>query len=108
MTTYRVLVSEHARRAIEEQIAYIAHQKQSPLAAGRLLGEIDRAIDTLSYFPHRCPRAPEDKLVDYTVRMHVVKKSYLLLFRVDDVGHAVTVIAFRHGRRLPFEELPDA
>jgi len=99
MTTYRVLVSENA---------YIAHQKQAPLAAGRLLGEIDRAIDTLSYFPHRCPRAPEDKLVDYTVRMHVVKKSYLLLSRVDNVGHTVTVIAFRHGRRLPFQELPDA
>jgi hypothetical protein len=29
--------------------------------------------------PHRCPRAPEGRLVEYTVRMHIVKKMYLLL-----------------------------
>lgn len=107
MTTYQVLVTERARAAIEEQIAYIVHQKQAPLAAGRLLGEIDRAIDTLSFLPHRCPRAPENRLVSYTVRMHIVKKTFLVLFRIDDRQRTVTVIAFRHGRQLPLDDLPE-
>lgn len=108
MTTYQVLVTDRARAAIEEQIAYIADEKQAPLAAGRLLGDIDRAIDTLSFLPHRCPRAPENRLVNYTVRMHIVRKMYLLLFRIDDRQRTVTVIAFRHGRQLPLGDLPEA
>ncbi len=79
MTTYEALVTDRARAAVEEQIAYIATQKQAPLAAGRLLGEIDRAIDTLSNLPHRCPRAPEDRLVAYTVRMHIVEEVSVTL-----------------------------
>lgn len=106
MTAFRVLVTDRALAAIDEQVAYVARERQAPLAESRLLGEIDRAIDTLRYFPHRCPRAPEDRLVEYDVRVRIVKKSYLLLFWIDEQRRAVTVVAFRHGRRSMLEDLP--
>ena len=62
--TYSVEVTATAERAIAEQIAYIANEQQEPLNASRVLGAIDEAIDSLSFLPHRCGKAPEDKQVD--------------------------------------------
>jgi toxin ParE1/3/4 len=98
--TYRVDVTENAKAAINDFISYIAHTKQEPVNAGRVLDAIWAAIPTLETMPHRCPKAPEDAHCDYTVRMLIVKKSLLVLYRVDDDAQVVTVVGFRHGSRL--------
>jgi len=98
--TYHVDVTENAKAAINQFVAYIAHTRQEPSNANRVLDAIWKAIDTLETMPHRCPKAPEDAHVDYTVRMLIVKKTLLLLFRVDDAAQVVTVVGFRYGSRL--------
>jgi len=103
MKKYRVRFTVRARRAIDEYVDYIAFEKQEPINAGRLLGAIDGAIDTLENMPHRCPQAPESATVDYTIRMLIVKKTLLILYRVDDLSRQVTVIGFRHGSHPPFQ-----
>jgi len=106
--TYRVNVTDNAKAAINEFISYIAHTKQEPVNAGRVLDAIWAAIPTLETMPHRCPKAPEDVHFDFTVRMLVIKKTLLLLYRVDDAKRVVHVFGFRHGTTLPrADRLPD-
>jgi plasmid stabilization system protein ParE len=100
---YSVRFTARAKRAIDDYIDYIAHEKQGPINAGRVLGAIENAIDTLEAMPHRCPKAPEDAAVDYTVRMLIVKKTLIILYRIDKEAKLVTVIGFRHGRQTPVQ-----
>ena len=105
---YAVRVTRRAKDAIDRQVGYIAHDRQSPRNAGLLLGAIDDAVASLSSMPHRGAKAPEDAYVDYTVRMLVIKKSFLLLYRIDEQRRVVTVVGFRHGRRRPRpQDLPE-
>ncbi len=105
---YNVRFTSRARRAIDEYVDYIAHDKQEPISAGRVLGAIEKSIRTLEAMPHRCPKAPENAGVDYTVRMLIVKKTLVILYRIDDDAKQVTVIGFRHGHRQPRpDELPE-
>ena len=100
---FRVRVTDRAMRAIDDHVSYIAHEKQEPVNASRVLGAIERAIDTLETMPHRCPKAPEDAFVDDTIRMLIVKMTLLLLYRVDESAKEVTIIGFRHGSQSPLE-----
>jgi hypothetical protein len=99
--TYHVDVTDNAKAAINAYISYIARTKQEPINATLVLDAIWHAIPTLETMPHRCPKAPEDQHCDVTVRMLIVKKSLLLLYRVDDAKKIVTVFGFRHGRTQP-------
>ena len=98
---YKVIFTARARRAIDEYIEYIACEKQEPINAGRVLGAIDEAIDSLDSMPQRCPKAPEDAAVKFTIRMLLVKKTLVVLYRVDEEAEIVEVIGFRHGSQLP-------
>lgn len=98
---YEVRITARARQAIEEYIHYIAIKNQEPINAGRVLEAILAATSTLESMPERCPKAPEDEHVDYTVRMLIVKKTLILLFRIDEEAQVVTVIGFRHGSHSP-------
>ncbi len=99
--SYRVEVTDNAKSAINQFVGYIAHTRQDPVNATRVLDVIWKAIGSLETMPHRCPEAPENSDVEYTVRMLVVKKNLLLLYRVDDAARVVTVVGFRYGSRRP-------
>lgn len=104
---YRVDVSRLARDAIRENVRFIAIERQAPLNAERWLQRVWDAIDSLEYFPYRCPLAPENEHRPYEIRMRLIG-DYLLLFSVDEPAKVVHIIGFRHGARLPRpSELPD-
>ncbi|MEQ8848293.1 type II toxin-antitoxin system RelE/ParE family toxin [Botrimarina sp.] len=98
---YRVRVTLRAKAAIDEQIGYIANMRQSPTNALRVLEAIEQSIDSLATMPERGALAPEDAYVDYSVRMLIIMRVYLLLYRIDESGGTVVVVGFRHGSRLP-------
>ncbi len=101
---YRVCFTARAKRSIDEYIGYIAHDRQEPINAGRVLKAIhNKSIDTLETMPHRCPTAPENDGVEYTIRMLIIKKTLLILYRVDDVAKIVTMIGFRQGSKSPLQ-----
>jgi len=98
---YHVCFTARAKRSIDEYIGYIASDRQEPVNAGRVLQAIYQSIDTLETMPYRCPMAPENDEVQYTVRMLIVKKTLVVLYRVDEGAKIVTVIGFRHGAKSP-------
>lgn len=98
---YQVQFTSRSRRAIDEYVDYIARERQEPINAGRVLGAIEDAMVTLESMPNRCQKAPEDKSVSYTIRMLIVKKTLLLLYRVNEKPKVVTVIGFRRSSQSP-------
>ncbi len=69
---YRVILQDDAIQVIEKHARYIAEEAQAPLNALRLLEKILHSVNTLEYFPHRCPYAPENDSRDYVIRVLVV------------------------------------
>ncbi|OYP28467.1 type II toxin-antitoxin system RelE/ParE family toxin [Rhodopirellula sp. MGV] len=103
---YSVHVADGAVASIDAYIHYLAIEQCAPQAAERVLSRIWAAIDNLKMWPRRCPKAIEDQYRDYEIRMIVVA-SIVMLFRIDDDAQAVTIIACRHGRQRPREDLPE-
>ncbi len=93
---YRVVVSQEVFDRLEAFVDYIAIEQQAPLNAERWLRKAWQHIQTLKTFPNRCPKAPEDKQFDFTVRMLIVDRC-LFLYTVDEEKREVQVFGFRHG-----------
>lgn len=100
MTEYAVELTDAALTAITEHARYIAREGQAPMGAQRWLDKVWDAVDSLSRWPLRAPRAAEDAYVKLEVRQLLVG-SHLLLFAVDEALRTVWVVGLRHGHRLP-------
>jgi len=108
MKSYRVEISSEALAGVEQFLDYIAMSQQSPVNAERWWRKASKAVESLRYFPHRCPLAPENEFRDYEIRAQIVAPC-LFLFNIDDANDRVRVIGFRHGRQLPQrDKLPDS
>ncbi|MEN0109947.1 MAG: type II toxin-antitoxin system RelE/ParE family toxin [Planctomycetota bacterium] len=103
---YRVVVSPQAYAELDAYVEHIATKKQAPQAAERWLRRALAAVKTLATMPHRCPIAPEDafRVGSSTIRMLIVDRC-LFLYRVHEPTRTVRVLRFRHGSRLPFDEV---
>lgn len=102
--TYHVIVDSEAETAIEAYARYLAIDQQVPQAAANMLERIWDVIDSLEAFPHRCPLALENDVSPLEIRMLRIK-SVLLLYTVDEDNRQVSVLAFRHGRQEPIDNL---
>ena len=94
---YKVTVTAKAELAIADYIDYIANVRQEPINADKVWRAIWDKIPTLETMPHRCPEAPESEQVDYIVRALVIKKTIVVLYRVNETSKEVIVIGFRTG-----------
>lgn len=104
---YRVIITDGALADVEAFLDYLAVERSIPLTAERWWRKALGKIETLSTFPHRCPKAPENTLRDYTIRAMIVD-SHLFLYRIKEVEQVVEVFAFRHGAMLSQEgNLPE-
>jgi toxin ParE1/3/4 len=97
---YMVIISPTASAAIEDEVHYIAIDKQMPETAARWNDRVHKAIATLSFLPRRYEFAPENADRNYDIRRLIIG-NYLALFTIDEAKQAVHVIGFRHGARLP-------
>ena len=74
---------------------------RSPTNAGKWQAGLDKSLDSLREFPHRCPLAPEHELFSDEVRQHLYG-NYRVLFTLvdtnnDGVEDTVRVLHIRHG-----------
>ena len=105
MTRYRVIITPHAERDIEEAYLWIAARDAD--AAARWFNRLLEVVATLETFPERCPRAPESAQLRMEIRqiLHGRRQhKYRVLFNV--CGKIVNVLHVRHGARLPIGEPP--
>lgn len=89
----QVVWAEHARRALEEALNYIA--ERSPQSARRLAERVLERADSLDTFSERGRIVPE--VGDPTLRELLID-PFRLLYEVDE--RQVRIVGFLHQRRL--------
>lgn len=82
---------------------YIA--RHSPRNASRWYSGLERAIESLSLFPHRCAVAPEAAYLGQQLR-HYLYKSHRIIFAIDDVTRTVRILHVRHSAMRAIGEGP--
>jgi plasmid stabilization system protein ParE len=96
--TYRVRFTDDARTDLLELHEFLA--AESPEAADRALGTIERGLGLLEEFPWSCRRATGPALGSGRFRELVLRfgrRGYVALFEIED-EETVTVLAVRHQR----------
>jgi toxin ParE1/3/4 len=94
--TYRVVISQRATDDLRSY--YVLAAEHAPGAALQWLNRFEIALASLSSNPERCPLAPEDNLIDTTVRQLFFGKRagrFRALFTVR--GQDVLVLHIRRG-----------
>ncbi|UUO06888.1 hypothetical protein M4951_00910 [Blastopirellula sp. J2-11] len=72
------MISTEALSGIDTFLAFIAVERQSPINSERWRRKASKAIESLAYFPHRCPIAPENAFRDYEIRAQIVDPCVFL------------------------------
>lgn len=83
-----------AEKDLTEILEYI--QIDNPIAALKLLDEIDKAISKLAYFPYMGHVPKDHRLIQLNYRMLIVE-NYLVFYAVLD--NVVEIRRILHGRR---------
>jgi len=108
MTQYKICVTSFAAEKIREYGHYIAEQSGSLAIAERWIDHVYTMIETLHHSPHRHGLAEENQYRSFELRRQIIG-NYLAIYAVDDAKRLVSVVGFRHGRRLPrSEDLPES
>ncbi len=93
--TNRVIVQPRALRDLDN--AYERAAKNAPVTASRWLNRFHETLRTLASNPERCPKAPEDELVEPEIRQLLFGKGrgsriWRALFTIrDDEVHVLHI-----------------
>ncbi len=106
--TYAVRLSERAKRDIDFVTVYLADTVTERLAVNWRTG-LNKAVGTLSLFPHRNAIIAENSLFSFPVRDLLYRrttnsKAYRVLYRIKEEGEdgpQVTLIHVRLAERPP-------
>jgi plasmid stabilization system protein ParE len=90
--TYRVRITPTALADAEKFYLWIA--QNSPVQAANWFNGLFGAIDTLAFMPRRCPVAPEQEIIGYEIRCLLYKKSYRILYGIEE--ETVIIYQIRH------------
>ncbi len=94
--TYQVVVTQRAKDDLRGY--YLVAAEFAPETAARWLDRFEASLQTLSTNPERCDLAPEDDLVDQTIRQFFFGKRagrYRVLFAIEN--DKVLVLHIRRG-----------
>lgn len=108
MKKYRLIIQPPALDDLDEAYQWI--REQAPEAAVRWFNGFVEALNTLTTFPDRCGRAPENDAVEAEVSQLLYGRRsgvYRALFTI--TGQDVRVLHIRHAARqtMTAEELAD-
>ena len=100
---YQITFEEEAIEDIRQTLRWIERNaKANPQTkAGQWFNAMQKAVDSLSMLPFRCPPAPETDLVDETVRQ-LLFQQYRILYAVR--GDTVHNLHMRHQRQQPLTQ----
>jgi plasmid stabilization system protein ParE len=95
---YSVYISEIAENDILTAAQYISNVLNAPIAANRLLDEIEKKERFMEYNPYIYPVVPDKILAKREIRF-VSVKNYLMFYIVNDNEQMIYVIRFLYGHR---------
>jgi plasmid stabilization system protein ParE len=101
---YRVEITAEAEHDAEAILEWLLAQHAGD--TGTLwFNSLASAIESLTEFPERCPRAPENILFPFEVRQLLYGQAphvYRILFTIEN--DIVYLLHIRHGRRKPLKQ----
>ena len=95
---YKIIITELAERDVEQTARYIAKELQNPIAANRLLDDIESAVASLETMPKRYALVKNEDLANLGFRLLVIH-NYLIFYIVREDKKTVTIERFLHSRR---------
>ena len=95
---YFLNITEVAEEDILSAIKYIAYVLKAPMAANRLLDDIEKQEKTLENTPNIYPFVPDKYLAKNGIKFALIK-NYILFYVVNEDEKTVNVIRFLYGRR---------
>lgn len=95
---YETVITEPAELDIADAARYIAKELQSPVAANKLLDDIENAVASLKNMPKRHGLVKNEYLASLGFRFFMVH-NYLVIYIVRDDIKSVIIERFLHNRR---------
>jgi len=95
---YSLNISKLAENDISSALTYIAKVLAAPMAADKLLDEIEKYEEILEDTPSIYKRVPDEYLAELGLR-YVIIKNFMMFFTVNEEERTVNVIRFLYGRR---------
>ena len=95
---YKIIVTDEANADIDEIIGYIVNSLKNPIAASKLLSEIEDIYDVLKENPEAFAYCNDDYLRGNGYRKIPVK-NYIIFYRVNYETDTVYVMRAIYGRR---------
>jgi plasmid stabilization system protein ParE len=95
---YKLIVTQDAHEDIDEIIGYIVNVLKNPIAAGKLLAEIEKSYKTIIQNPETFAFCNDNRLREEGYRKIIVK-NYIVFYRVDYETNTVNVMRVIYGRR---------
>ena len=102
--TYIVKITGQAQQQMQEITHYIARELKAPDAALHLLGTLEKAISSLSYFPQRVLLTDEEPWHSSGIH-RLSAKNFLIYFWIDEENLKVQVIAVIYEKRDQIQQL---
>lgn len=96
---YAVRFTRHAARDLDEMFRYISYELDAEKAAKELMREVETSIANLREFPFSAPQAKDDLLARKGYRSLVVRKKYVVAYRVYEDRQQVIIYRIFYGRR---------
>ena len=101
---YKVKITEQASSQMLEIFSYISDTLKEPVAAERLLDELQKSIFSLDTMPKRVALTDEEPWHSYGIHKMPVK-NFLVYFWVNDEQKEVHITAVIYGKRNQLEQL---
>lgn len=96
---YAVRFTRHAARDLDEMFRYITYELDAEKAAKELMREVETSIANLREFPFSAPQAKDDLLARKGYRSLVVRKKYVVAYRVYEDRQQVIIHRIFYGKR---------
>lgn len=98
---YSLLVTDSFKRDVAHAIGYLTDELGSPLAARKLIGAIDGALDSIRSMPEIHAVSTKSRLCNREIRERLVA-NYVIAYRID----GASVVALRLFHQIQdFEQL---
>lgn len=95
---YNIKLSKEAEEDIDEIIGYIINVLKNPIAANKLLTEIEANYSILSHAPDSFAYCEDQRLRILGYRKIPVK-NYIIFYKVDNESETVYILRVIYGRR---------
>lgn len=96
---YRLRFTRHAAQDLDDLFRTITYELEAPQAAKSLMAEIEAAIEKLVAFPFSSPQSRDGLLAQKGYRTLVIRKKYVVLYRVEEIELEVIIQRILYGRR---------